>query len=109
MDSYANAAASWNQYAVNNSLTPEQTQAGLDKLAKGDMPDSTNITKVIVDGYKDGVFIAGAAYLGPAATVGKVVGGAAIGEIANGTYQWLDINSEKKSESAGKPEKNLGL
>ncbi|WP_227898033.1 hypothetical protein [Escherichia coli] len=35
---------------MDNNLTPEQTQAGLDKIAKGDMPDSTNITKVIVDG-----------------------------------------------------------
>ena len=73
----------------------EQTQAGLDKLAKGDLPEGANITKVIVDGCKDGVLIAGAAYLGPAASVGKVVGGAAIAEIANGTYQWFDINSEK--------------
>lgn len=48
-----------------------------------------------MNGYKDGVLIAGAAYLGPAASVGKVVGGAVIAEIANGTYQWFDINSEK--------------
>lgn len=53
----------------------EQTQAGLDKLPKGDLPDGANITKVIVNGYKDGVLIAGAAYLGPAASVGKAVGG----------------------------------
>ncbi|WP_249941565.1 hypothetical protein [Escherichia coli] len=39
---------------MDNNLTPEQTQTGLDKIAKGDMPDSTNITKVIVDGYQDG-------------------------------------------------------
>ncbi|EPM9474700.1 hypothetical protein ACVQZV_003913 [Escherichia coli] len=49
---------------MGNNLTPEQTQAGLDKIAKGDMPDSINITKVIVDGYQDGVMIAGAWYLG---------------------------------------------
>ncbi|WP_238981772.1 hypothetical protein [[Enterobacter] lignolyticus] len=51
-------ATSWNQYDQDNNLSPEQTQAGLDKIAKGDMPDSTNITKVIVDGYQDGVMIA---------------------------------------------------
>lgn len=73
----------------------EQIQAGLDILAKGDLPEGANTTKVIVDGYKDGVLIAGATYLGPAASIGKVVGGAAIAEIANGTYQWFDINSEK--------------
>ncbi|EJJ4075191.1 adhesin [Salmonella enterica] len=94
------AAASWNQYATDNNLTPEQTQAGLDKIAKGDMPDSTNITKVTVDGYQDGVMIAGAWYLGPAASVGKVIGGGVIAEIANGSYQWFDLSkpgNENKS------------
>ncbi|MEN4744233.1 VENN motif pre-toxin domain-containing protein [Pantoea agglomerans] len=95
MNSYGAAVKSWNQYAEANGLTPEQKQAGLDKLAKGDLPEGANITKVIVNGYKDGVLIAGAWYLGPAASVGKVVGGAAIAEIANGTYQWFDISSEK--------------
>lgn len=92
LNDYGAAAASWNQYAVDKNLTPEQTQAGLDKLAKGDLPEGANITKVIVDGYKDGVLIAGAAYLGPAASVGKVVGGGVIAEIANGSYQWFDLS-----------------
>lgn len=92
---YGQAVASWNQYAMDNQLTPEQTQAGLDKLAKGDIPEGADITKAIVGGYTNGVMIAGAWYLGPAATIGKVVAGAAIAEIANGTYQWFDINSEK--------------
>ena len=99
-ESNAAAATSWNKYAVDNNLTPEQTQAGLDKIAKGDMPDSTNITKVIVDGYQDGVMIAGAWYLGPAASVGKVIGGGVIAEIANGSYQWFDLSqpgNENKS------------
>ena len=56
------------------------------------MPESANIAKVIVDGYKDGVLMAGAGYLGPAASVGKAVGGAVIAEIANGSYQWFDMN-----------------
>jgi len=50
MGSYVNAAASWNQYAVTNDLTHEETQAGLDKLAKGDLPEGANITKAIVEG-----------------------------------------------------------
>lgn len=41
---------------------------------------------------KDGVMIAGAAYLGPAASIVKAVGGAVIGEIANGSYQWYDLS-----------------
>ncbi|WP_307743812.1 VENN motif pre-toxin domain-containing protein [uncultured Pantoea sp.] len=92
MNSYGAAVKSWNQYAEANGLTPEQKQAGLDKLAKGDMSEGANISKVIVEGYKDGVLIAGAGYLGPAASVEKVVGGAVIGAIANGTYQWFDLS-----------------
>ncbi len=80
---------------TDTGATAEEISAKLSKNAKGDMPEGANITKAIVDGYKDGVLIAGAAYLGPAASVGKVVGGATIAEIANGTYQWFDINSEK--------------
>lgn len=75
--------------------TAEEINAALSKNAKGDLPEGENITKVIVEGYKDGVLIAGAAYLGPAATADKVIAGSAIGAIANGIYQWLDINSEK--------------
>jgi len=62
MMNYGQAVASWNQYAQDNNLTPEQTQAGIDKLVKGDLPEGANIAKVIVDGYKDGVLIAGAGY-----------------------------------------------
>ncbi|EFD0564767.1 filamentous hemagglutinin, partial [Escherichia coli] len=110
MVSYGQAVASWNQYADANNLTPEQKQAGLDKLAKGELPEGVNISKVIVDGYKDGVLIAGAWYLGPAASVGKVIGGGVIAEIANGTYQWFDLSQPgnenknwdwKSSASAG--------
>ena len=92
MMNYGQAVASWDQYAQANNLTPEQKQAGLNKLAQGDLPEGANITKVIVNRYKDGVLIAGAAYLGPAASVGKAVGGAVIAEIANGTYQWFDMS-----------------
>ena len=60
---------------------------------------------MIVDGYKDGVLIAGAAYLGPAASIGKVVGGSVIGAIANGSYQWFDMsqsgNENKSYDYAG--------
>lgn len=97
---YGAAAQSWNQYAEASGLTPEQKQAGLDKLAKGDLPEGANITKAIVEGYQDSVMIAGAWYLGPAASVGKVIGGGVIAEIANGSYQWFDLSlpgNENKS------------
>ncbi|WP_276643595.1 hemagglutinin repeat-containing protein [Siccibacter turicensis] len=79
---------------VLNPATEEQIRYASDKLVTGTLPDGANITKVIVEGYTDGVLIAGAWYLGPAATVGKVIGGATLAEIANGSYQWFDINSE---------------
>lgn len=64
MDSYFNAAASWNPFAETNGLTPEQMQAGLDKLATGDMPDSTNITKAMGDGSSNLAFAFAAWELG---------------------------------------------
>ncbi|ALR78834.1 adhesin [[Enterobacter] lignolyticus] len=93
-------ATSWNQYDQDNNLSPEQTQAGLDKIAKGDMPDSTNITKVIVDGYQDGVMIAGAWYLGPAASAGKVLGGGLLGLAANSGYQVYDLNQPQNADKS---------
>jgi len=92
MTDYGQAVASWDQYAQTNGLTAEQKQAGLAKLAQGDLPEGANIPKVIVEAYKDGALAAGAAYLGPAASAGKVIGGALIGAIANGSYQWFDMS-----------------
>lgn len=100
MMNYGQAVASWNQYAVDNNLSPEQTQAGLDKIAKGDMPDSTNITKVIVDGYQDGVMIAGTWYLGPVASAGKVLGGGLLGLAANSGYQVYDLNQPQNASKS---------
>ncbi|MBV8044548.1 adhesin [Pluralibacter sp.] len=80
---------------VMNPMSDEEKAKASQHMAEGDMPDSTNITKVFVNGYKDGVMLASDAYLGPVATAGKVVGGIVIAEIANGTYQWFDINSEQ--------------
>ena len=100
MMDYGQAMASWNQYAVDNNLTPEQNQAGLEKMAKGDLPEGANITKAIVEGYQDGVLVAGAWYLGPAASVGKVIGGGVLAWSANGGYQNNDLNkpgNENKS------------
>ncbi|EOO8646020.1 hypothetical protein HJW51_RS19750 [Escherichia coli] len=99
-ESNAAAATSWNKYAVGNNLTLGQTQAGLDKIAKGDMPDSINITKVIVDGYQDGVVIAGAWYLGPAASAGKVLGGGLLGLAANSGYQFYDLNQPQNANKS---------
>lgn len=77
-------------YYIENKLT--NGRSAWNKNARGDLPEGANITKVIVEGYTDGVMIAGAWYLGPAASIGKVVAGSVIAEIANGTYQWYDLN-----------------
>ncbi|WP_416376692.1 hemagglutinin repeat-containing protein [Pantoea sp. JKS000250] len=95
LNSYGSAASTLGTSMEGAGATPEEINAAMSKNVKGDMPEGANITKVIVNGYKDGVLIAGAWYLGPAASIGKVVGGAVIAEIANGTYQWFDINSVK--------------
>ena len=92
LGSYGQAAASLGTSMIDAGATTEEINAALSKNAKGDLPEGANITKAIVEGYKDGVLIAGAAYLGPAASIGKVVGGATIAEIANGTYQWFDLS-----------------
>ncbi|EQC1931124.1 hypothetical protein ACY21M_003950 [Escherichia coli] len=100
MVSYGQAVSSWNQYADANNLTPEQKQAGLDKIAKGELPEGANISKVIVDGYKDGVLIAGAWYLGPAASAGKVLGGGLLGLAANSGYQFYDLNQPQNANKS---------
>ncbi|EJA8226096.1 adhesin [Salmonella enterica] len=85
---------------VLNPATPEEIKYASDKLVTGELPEGANITKAIVKGYQDGVMIAGAWYLGPAASVGKVIGGGVIAEIANGSYQWFDLSrpgNENKS------------
>jgi filamentous hemagglutinin len=73
-------------------MTDEEQQYALHKLATGTMPEGQDISKVIVDGYVNGVLIAGAWYLGPAAGISKVAAGSTIASIANGTYQWYDLN-----------------
>ncbi|GAB7449285.1 hypothetical protein OUHCRE12_37310 [Enterobacter kobei] len=92
MMDYGMAATSWNQYAEDNGLSAEEKQAGLDKLSKGDLPEEANITKAILEGYQDGVFMAGAIYLGPTVAVGKGVTGAVIGGGANSLFQYMSMS-----------------
>ena len=91
MTSSGAANQSWNKYAEDNNLTPEQKQAGLDKLAKGDLPEGANIPKAIVEGYQDGVFMAGALYLGPTVAIGKGIAGAVIAGGANSAFQYMSM------------------
>ena len=64
------------------------------------MPEGANITKAIVEGYKDGVLVAGATYLGPAASLGQFVAGAAIGSAANTGYQFYEMSNEGNENKA---------
>ncbi|QPR28182.1 hemagglutinin repeat-containing protein [Edwardsiella hoshinae] len=97
--SYGQLVASWNQCADAKNLTPEQKQAGLDKLAKGELPERVNISKVIVDGYKDGVMIAGAWYLEPTVSVSKAVVGGVTSAAMNGGFQWYLLASAGRDAS----------
>ncbi|NIC26990.1 hemagglutinin [Serratia plymuthica] len=92
MSSYGMAATTLAEKMIKDGKSAAEISAALNKNARGDLPEGANIAKVIVEGYTDGVMIAGAWYLGPAASIGKVVAGSVIAEIANGTYQWYDLN-----------------
>lgn len=72
----------------------------MDKIVKSDLPEGANITKAIVEGYKDGVLVAGAAYFGPAASLGQFDVGAAIGSGANTGYQFYDMGKEGNENKA---------
>ncbi|MDR7345743.1 filamentous hemagglutinin [Pantoea alhagi] len=92
LGSYGQAASTLGISMMAAGASAEEISTALSKNAQGDLPESANITKVIVDGYKNGALIAGAGYLGPVASAGKMVAGSVIGAIANGTYQWFDMN-----------------
>ena len=42
------AATSWVKYAQDNNLSPEQVQAGLKDIVRGDLPESADIIKTIL-------------------------------------------------------------
>ncbi|WP_246862564.1 hypothetical protein [Pantoea sp. SO10] len=96
MTSTGAANQSWYEYAVDKSLPPEQTKAGMDKIVTGDLPEGANIPKAIVEGYQDGVFMAGALYLGSIVTIGKGIAGAIIGGGANSAFQYMNMDSNSE-------------
>ncbi|TCV07576.1 VENN motif-containing pre-toxin protein [Samsonia erythrinae] len=77
---------------VLNPITEEERQYAMHKLVTGTMPEGQDISKAIVDGYTNGVLIADAWYLGPAASIGKVAVGSALSGGANAAYQWYDLS-----------------
>ncbi|QIX97643.1 hemagglutinin repeat-containing protein [Cedecea sp. FDAARGOS_727] len=84
MDSYGASVASWGQYAENNNLTPEQKQAGLDKLARGDLPEGQSPATGLLKAWGAGASTVVAPVLLPAtATAGSVIAAGAIGGSAN--------------------------
>lgn len=91
---------------VLNPATSEEIKYAPDKLVTGELPEDANITKAIVEGYQDGVMIAGAWYLGPASSVGKVIGGSVRDAVANGSYQWFNMS---QSGNEGKSYDYLGI
>lgn len=84
MTDYGQAVASWDQYAQTNGLTAEQKQAGLAKLAQGDLPAGQNPATGLLTAWGAGATNVVAPILLPAtATVGSVIGAGAIGGSAN--------------------------
>ncbi len=84
IDSTIAINAAWNQYAVDNNLTPEETQAGLNKIAKGDMPAGQAPATGLITAWGAGATTVVAPVLLPAtATAGSVIGASAIGGSAN--------------------------
>ncbi|MFJ5316435.1 hemagglutinin repeat-containing protein [Pectobacterium versatile] len=85
---------------VLNPITEEERQYAMHRLVTGVMPEGQDISKAIVNGYTNGVLIAGAWYLGPAASIGKVAVGSVLSGGANAAYQWYDLSkpsNENKS------------
>ncbi|QWA10021.1 VENN motif pre-toxin domain-containing protein [Sodalis ligni] len=77
---------------VQQGATQDQINAELTKNAQGDLPEGANITNAIVDGYENGVLIAGGVYIGPAAAIDNVVVSLILGAGANAAYQWYDMS-----------------
>ncbi len=91
MMNYGQAVQSYAQYAQDKNLSPEEIKTDMERMVKGDLPEGANITKVIIEGYQDGVFLAGAFYLGPTVAIGKGITGAVIGGGANSAFQYMNM------------------
>ncbi|MCG8156218.1 hemagglutinin repeat-containing protein [Brenneria goodwinii] len=89
---YTNTNLTDEEGNVLNPVTEEERQYAMHKLVTGTMPEGQDISKAIVDGYTNGVLIAGAWYLGPAASIGKVAVSSALSGGANAAYQWYDLS-----------------
>ncbi|EHD21342.1 filamentous hemagglutinin family outer membrane protein [Brenneria sp. EniD312] len=98
MSLYTNTNLTDEDGNVLNPITEEERQYAMHKLLTGTIPEGQDISQTIVDGYTNGVLIAGAWYLGPAASIGKVAVGSALGGGANAAYQWYD-QSQSGNES----------
>jgi filamentous hemagglutinin len=92
MMSYGSGAMSLQESMVKEGKSFDEIQAAMSHYAKGDMPEGADIAKVIINGYADGAMIAGAIYLGPAASIGKVAVSSVLSGGANAAYQWYDMN-----------------
>ncbi len=90
--SYGSGATSLQESMVKEGKSFDEIQAAMSHYAKGDMPEGADIAKVIINGYADGAMIAGAIYLGPAASIGKVAVSSVLSGGANAAYQWYDMN-----------------
>ncbi|WP_369012161.1 hypothetical protein SM114_02170 [Erwinia pyrifoliae] len=88
LQSYVQAVASWDQYAVTNDPTPEKKQEGLNKLAQGDLPAGQNAATGLITAWGAGVSAVVAPVLLPSgATAGSILAGGVISGAANVSNQ----------------------
>ena len=91
MMDYAGGAFTLAEQMVQEGKSAEEINAVLKDFSQGDLPEGANITKAIVEGYQDGVFIAGAFYLAPEIALAKGITGAVIGGGANSAFQYMNM------------------
>jgi len=91
MMDYAGGAFTLAEQMVQEGKSAEEINAALKDFSQGDLPEGANITKAIVEGYQDGVFIAGAFYLAPEIALAKGITGAVIGGGANSAFQYMNM------------------
>jgi filamentous hemagglutinin len=97
---YGQSASSWIESANEKGLSLEEQQAGLDRIAKGDIPEGQDPAKAIINGYTDMVLVAGAIYIGPAASIGEVLTGGFLNLGANSAYQWYDLSKPENQNKS---------
>ncbi|WP_262790076.1 contact-dependent inhibition toxin CdiA [Enterobacter quasiroggenkampii] len=88
--------AVWKQYAVENNLTPEETQAGLNNIAKGNLPEGQEPVRGLLIAWGAGASVLGGELIAPAVGTAAVIGGTLLGGATDATKQYLTLKPNEK-------------